>query len=79
MAGSDYARGGDQDGLHLRGEEATGMKSLRRQLYPAHWVVRWLAPDSRAWWWIWWTPRWHDGRGPYISVGLYYLAVYRGY
>lgn len=30
-------------------------------------------------WAIWWTPIWHEGRGPYISVGLLFFAVYRGY
>jgi len=30
-------------------------------------------------WWHWWTPSWHHGRGPYISIGLGLFAIYRGY
>ena len=28
---------------------------------------------------IWWTPSWHEGRGPYVSIGLGPFAIYRGY
>ncbi len=41
------------------------------------WAVMWLWP-----WGFWaelWTPRWHEGRGPYVTIGLGLLAVYRGY
>lgn len=30
-------------------------------------------------WFHWWTPVWHEGRGPYISIGLGLFGVYRGY
>lgn len=26
-----------------------------------------------------WTPIWHEGRGPYVSLGLGWLAIGRGY
>lgn len=26
-----------------------------------------------------WTPKWHNKRGPYISLGLGFFAIYRGY
>lgn len=26
-----------------------------------------------------WTPIWHEGRGPYVTIGLGLFAVYRGY
>jgi hypothetical protein len=26
-----------------------------------------------------WTPVWHKGRGPYITIGLFGIAFYRGY
>lgn len=26
-----------------------------------------------------WTPVWHEGRGPYLSLGLGVVAIYRGY
>lgn len=31
------------------------------------------------WWWQWWTPSWHAGRGPYVSIGLGVISIYRGY
>ena len=34
---------------------------------------------NRGWWAHWWTPIWHEGRGPYISIGLGIVAIYRGY
>jgi len=48
--------------------------------------VEWRPPygiDVRDWsgcWWChFWTPIWHEGRGPYVSIGLGWLAIYRGY
>ena len=41
-----------------------------------HWRIWW------GWWDFWlhlWTPSWHRGRGPYVSMGLGWLKVYRGY
>lgn len=26
-----------------------------------------------------WTPTWHDGRGPYLSLGLGLMKICRGY
>lgn len=33
----------------------------------------------RRFWCELWTPAWHQGRGPYISVGFGLFAIYRGY
>lgn len=33
----------------------------------------------RRFWWHIWTPPWHQGRGPYISIGLWVIAFVRGY
>ena len=33
----------------------------------------------RDFWFEWWTPGFHQGRGPYISLGFYLFAIYRGY
>lgn len=30
-------------------------------------------------WFDAWTPVWHEGRGPYITIGLGLFAFYRGY
>jgi len=32
-----------------------------------------------AFWICLWTPVWHKGRGPYISIGLGIFGFYRGY
>jgi len=41
----------------------------------------WRVSRLRPWgfWFEFWTPMWHDGRGPYLSLGLGPIAVYRGY
>lgn len=33
----------------------------------------------RRWWWEIWKPIWHEGRGRYYSLGLWVVALYRGY
>ncbi|GEM_PF-6262191 len=33
----------------------------------------------KRFWFNYWTPIWHDGRGPYITMGLGLIAFYRGY
>lgn len=38
-----------------------------------------LAPPTSRWWLHLWTPVWHARRGPYVSIGLGCVAVYRGY
>lgn len=42
-------------------------------------VPRWAVRFIWGFWAHWWTPIWHKGRGPYISIGLGVLAIYRGY
>lgn len=37
-----------------------------------------IAPKS-GWWFHWWTPTWHFGKGPYITIGVWKLRIYRGY
>ena len=34
---------------------------------------------TMLWCWVWWTPFWHNGRGPYISISLGWIHFYRGY
>lgn len=31
------------------------------------------------WWFHFWTPTWHKGRGPFVSIGLGVIAIARGY
>jgi len=33
----------------------------------------------RKFWIEAWTPIWHEGRGPYISIGIYFISLFRGY
>lgn len=55
-------------------------------------TMRWPHPPSGRRWKVWrigwrwkaawlhlWTPVWHEGRGPYVSMGLWFFAVGRGY
>jgi hypothetical protein len=37
-----------------------------------------FAPDS-DYWFHWWTPTWHFGKGPYITIGFWRFRIYRGY
>ncbi len=37
--------------------------------------IQWF---GRKWFQLW-TPVWHSGRGPYVSIGFYFIAFYRGY
>lgn len=55
-----------------------GIKAIHRPFCEPkpRWGIR-LLPVK--FWFIWWTPVWHKGRGPYISVGLFLVAIYRGY
>lgn len=43
--------------------------------------VNWLF-DFKAngrFWFQWWTPIWHDDRGPYITIGIGVIRFMRGY
>lgn len=40
---------------------------------------RWFLRRSHGWWFHLWTPKWHNGRGPYLTVGLGFVAFGRGY
>jgi hypothetical protein len=32
-----------------------------------------------GWWLSYWTPTWHEGRGPYVTIGLGVVEIMRGY
>ena len=55
-----------------------GIKAIKKPYVKPlpSWGVRFM---PKKWWAIWWTPRWHRGRGAYISIGLWFIAIYRGY
>lgn len=56
---------------HLR----KGVKYAARRFDP---LPEGSTTECRFWLHIW-TPTWHEGRGPYVSIGVYEFAFYRGY
>ncbi len=42
----------------------------------AKWGIGWM---PKQFWLHFWTPVWHGGNGPYLSWGLWVIAIYRGY
>lgn len=34
---------------------------------------------KKDYWFHWWTPTWHFGKGPYITIGFWKIRIYRGY
>lgn len=40
---------------------------------------RWSVRRNHGWWVVLLTPVYHKGRGPYVSIGLGWIAIYRGY
>ena len=59
------------------GSVVRGIRAMRRP-YPEP-KPRWKVRFTRGWWCHLWTPVWHQGRGPYVTIGLGVLAIYRGY
>ena len=53
-----------------------GIKAMNQESKKANWAIKWL---HRRFWLHAWTPVWHEGRGPYISCGVWIIAVYRGF
>lgn len=37
-----------------------------------------FTPKS-GYWFEWWTPTWHFSKGPYITIALWRIRIYRGY
>jgi hypothetical protein len=33
----------------------------------------------KSFWFHAWTPVWHEGRGPYITIGFFFVRFIRGY
>ena len=58
----------------------------RKQKHQAKYVIKFINPFEKvakhrlpSLWIHLWTPKWHCGRGPYISIGIGVFAIYRGY
>ena len=57
-----------------------GIKAMHKSNAPkAKWFVNWLGFKKPMFWCHAWTPVWHDGRGPYLNVGLGIFSFGRGY
>jgi len=59
-----------------------GVKAIKKPYqgkYKPKWSIKFKGFGKRSFWINLWTPVWHEGRGPYISIGFYLFAIYRGY
>ena len=57
--------------------EHSDWMAIRDGTRPPRWSIKWW--PGKFWNATLWKPPWHKGRGPVISIGLYIIAVYRGY
>jgi hypothetical protein len=57
-----------------------GIKAIKRPYKEPKpkWAIK-MQPFALGFWAHYWAPIWHQGRGPYVSIGLGIVAVYRGY
>ena len=67
----------DNDPFHV--EEFIAKMKREGKYRKARWSVRWLRKPYRKFWWNIALPPYHDGRGPYVTIGLWFFAIYRGY
>ena len=57
-----------------------GWRYANKGEWRRRWAIRWNW--DRRYWGVWlqlWTPRWHDGRGAYVTMGLGPVTICRGY
>ena len=43
------------------------------------WHIRRLHGARQRFWLHYWTPAWHEGRGPYFNIALGVIQIARGY
>jgi hypothetical protein len=56
-----------------------GLRHMKLRHARVNYTLQILGQNSRGWWLCLWTPVWHEGRGPYISIGLGIVRFLRGY
>ena len=61
----------------MLGSALRGLRRMKFKHGKVKYAVR-FKPYKRAWVECW-TPVWHEGRGPYLSIGLWFIAFFRGY
>ena len=70
-------------GFHVHLDWASAWRGIRAMQWPhghVNYAMRFLPRQGGPYWWaVTWTPIWHKGRGPYVSIGLGLVAFYRGY
>jgi len=59
------------------GSTMRGIRAMKRP-FPEP-LPRWAVKLALGFWCQMWTPIWHEGRGPYVTIGLGIVAIYRGY
>ena len=60
------------------GSVVRGIRAMKRgHSKPAQWSIDRIY--SGGFWLCFWTPSWHQGRGPYFSLGLGWFRIVRGY
>jgi len=61
------------------GSTYRGLRAMRWPHAQVRYGWRALPGRERGLWFHMWTPVWHEGRGPYVSIGLGFIAFCRGY
>jgi len=57
-----------------------GIQAIEKPLHffkPEYWHIEFH--KTEATWFHIWTPVWHKGRGPYVSIGFKFFRLIRGY
>ncbi len=62
--------------IFLPGSAYRGIRAMRRDHAPVNWSID---LGRFGFWCDLWTPVWHKGRGPYLSLGLGIIRICRGY
>ncbi len=65
----------------FKGIRLMDKEQARKQKYQARYGIKFRKfwRGYPKFWFILWTPIYHNGRGPYISIGVLFIAFYRGY
>ncbi len=67
----------------LLGSTWRGIRAMRKDRPKGMWSVLWGRschyPGLPRFWIHLFTPKWHEGRGFYLSIGFYFVRIFRGY
>ena len=67
-----------RSGLRDIGSVMRGIRAIQKPYgqYGPKWF---FGLGRRGFWCEFWTPTWHEGRGPYLTIGLGFMYFGRGY